>query len=183
MSFSPGVTPAGPTCEIRHRNQRKPGADEQQGTESRVRPRARAEERLQATAYSVRAAPSTPDAPHYANAAHSTRLDGRQGFEDRRHRHAVGVGADQEHSERKGGDVLLEFQAAVHRQQHVVLAAHVLQQVAILDASPATANNRVYLVAVQISTEVYEQVLVKKDAHQPRAWRVRGRVLRSPARA
>jgi uncharacterized membrane protein YiaA len=75
------------------------------------------------------------------------------------------------------------FQAAVHREQHLILAAHTLQQVAILDASPATADDGVYLVALQLSTEVYGQVLVKKNAHQPRAWRVRGRVLRSPARA
>ena len=99
-------------------------------------------------------------------------LDGREDLEhrrDERHkmRHSVGGGPDEKYTERQCGDVLLKFQAPVHSEQHVVLAAHASQQGAVLQTGPAPANNGVDLMAVQHRRDVYGEMLVKKDAHRP----------------
>ena len=43
--------------------------------------------------------------------------------------------------------------------------AHPAQKVAILDAGPAAAGHGIDIVAAELSSEVYRQVFVKKDAH------------------
>jgi hypothetical protein len=40
-----------------------------------------------------------------------------------------------------------------------------MQKVAILDAGPAAAGHGIDIVAAELSSEVYRQVFVKKDAH------------------
>ena len=54
----------------------------------------------------------------------------------------------------KGRDVLLELEAVVHRDQGIVAVAHEAQEVPVLDARPATTDNGVDVVAVQIPSEV-----------------------------
>ena len=83
--------------------------------------------------------------------------------------HPVGCGTDQEDAERKRCEILLELQAAVHRDQRIVPSAHALQEVAVLHARPSTANDGIHLVAEERRSEINRQVLVKKDAHQPAA--------------
>jgi hypothetical protein len=66
--------------------------------------------------------------------------------------------------------ILLELQAPVHRDQRVVLSTHALQEVAVLQARPGAANDRIdAVVAVERRSELYRDVLVKKNAHEPRA--------------
>ncbi len=62
-------------------------------------------------------------------------------------------------------DWLLELDAAVHRDQDIVVAAHPAQKLAILDSSPATPDHCINIVAGKVQSEVYGQMLVKKDAH------------------
>ena len=83
--------------------------------------------------------------------------------------HPVGCGTDQEDAERKRYEIVLELQAAVHRDQRIVLSAHTLQEVAVLHARPSTANDGIHWVAEERRSEINRQVLVKKDAHQPAA--------------
>jgi len=68
--------------------------------------------------------------------------------------HAIGWRSDEDHTEGKGGDVLLELKAGVHRDQGIVVAAHESQKVAVLDARPPTANDGLDVVAVELSSEV-----------------------------
>jgi hypothetical protein len=46
-------------------------------------------------------------------------------------------------------DGLLELDAAVHRDQDIVVAPHAVQEVAVLDASPAAADHGVNIVAAE----------------------------------
>ena len=70
-------------------------------------------------------------------------------------RHAVRFGADEDHSKRKG--------------RNVVLIARTAEQLAVLDARPAAADDGIDVVALEFGNEIYRLVLVKKDAHQPRS--------------
>ena len=92
------------------------------------------------------------------------RLRRCDGVEDRRHERA-----DEDHSKRKG--------------RNVVLIAHTVEQFAVLDARPAAADDGIDVVALEFGNEIYRQVLVKKDAHQPGASRARGLARRQPAHA
>ena len=78
---------------------------------------------------------------------------------------AIGCRTHDEDPERKRSNWLLKLDATVHRYQDVVVTAHPAQKVAILDAGPAAAGHRVDIVAAELSSEVYRQVFVKKDAH------------------
>lgn len=78
---------------------------------------------------------------------------------------AIGCGAHDEDPERKRSNWLLKLDATVHRDQDVVVTAHPAQKVAILDAGPAAAGHGIDIVAAELSSEVYRQVFVKKDAH------------------
>ena len=46
-------------------------------------------------------------------------------------------------------DGLLELDAAIHRDQDIVLAAHAVQEVAVLDAGPSAANYGVNIMAAE----------------------------------
>ena len=87
------------------------------------------------------------------------RLGVYDGVEDHRDErsempHPVGWRADQDDTEGEGRKGLLELQVAVHRDQHVVGAAHEAQEVAVLDARPATADDGLDVVAVKLPSEV-----------------------------
>jgi hypothetical protein len=75
-------------------------------------------------------------------------------------------------------DWLLVLDAAVHRDQNLVLAAHPAEEVAILDAGPSASDHGINVMAGKLKGEIYGQVLVKKDAHRPGASRGPGRVRR-----
>ena len=67
-----------------------------------------------------------------------TGLHRREGFEDRRHerlemRHAIGWRPDEQYAERKSGEILLELDAPVHRDQYVVLVLHAPEKLAVRD--------------------------------------------------
>jgi hypothetical protein len=65
--------------------------------------------------------------------------------------HAVGPSADQHNAERRASQILLVGHPAVHRDQGVVPASGAAQQVAVLEALPAQADNRVDRVAGQLN--------------------------------
>jgi hypothetical protein len=101
-------------------------------------------------------------------------LERREGIEDRRHkrlevRHASGRHTEKKHAKGDCFQVLLELDATVHRDECVILAPHTSQKLAIGDARPAAANQRIDTVALQHCGEVYGELLVKKNAHQPAA--------------
>jgi hypothetical protein len=48
----------------------------------------------------------------------------------------------------------LELDAAVHRDQRVILPSHTPQEFAVRDARPATAGHRIDTVALESSGEV-----------------------------
>jgi len=58
-------------------------------------------------------------------------------------------------------DWLLELDAAVHRDQDIVIAAHPAQEIAILDAGPAASDHGINVVAGKLQGEIYGQVFVK----------------------
>ena len=97
--------------------------------------------------------------------------------------HTVRWRADEDDPEGKDGHVLLELEVAVHGHKGIVVAGHEAQEVAILDARPSTADDRLDVMTVKQSGEIYRELFVKKDAHQPGASRGRGRARRWPARA
>ncbi len=104
----------------------------------------------------------------------SAGLESRKGIADGRHerrkvRDTVRWGTDKKYPERQSGEILLELDALVHRDQRVVFAAHALQEFAVRDASPATADDGIDTVALERLGEVYRKLLVKKNAHQPAA--------------
>ena len=68
--------------------------------------------------------------------------------------HTVGWRADENDAEGKDGDVLLELKAAVHGDKGIVVVAHEAQEVAVLDACPATADDCLDVVALKLSGEV-----------------------------
>ena len=74
-----------------------------------------------------------------AYAVELTALHRRDGFEDRRHerlemRHAIGWRPDEQYAERKSGEILLELDAPVHRDQYVVLVLHAPEKLAVRDS-------------------------------------------------
>ena len=101
-----------------------------------------------------------------------TRRKRREGFKDRGDEwpevhHSVGRGENEEHAERQPCDILLEVDAPVHGQQRVVLPTHASEKVAVLDTGPATADDGGGAVAFEDGGEIYWELLVKKNAHQP----------------
>lgn len=88
-----------------------------------------------------------------------TWLDRREGFEDRGNerlevQHTIGAGKDEKHPERQLCQSLLELDALVHGDQRVVLATHTPKKVAVLDSSPATADDGGDAVAFERGGEV-----------------------------
>ena len=79
--------------------------------------------------------------------------------------HAIGSGTNDHYTERERLDLLLELDAAVHCDQDIVMATNAVQEIALLDASPATTNDSVDGMAAERSGEIYRQLFVKKDAH------------------
>jgi hypothetical protein len=67
---------------------------------------------------------------------------------------AVGLGANEDDAKWQYRDVLLEFDAAIHRNKDIVLTAHAAQQLAVLDADPTAARYRVYSMAAKFCREV-----------------------------
>ena len=97
-------------------------------------------------------------------------------------RHSIGTSANEEHPEGQRSEVLLELDATVHRDERVVLALHA-PQLSVRDACPPSTDEAIDTVAVESAGEIYWNLLVKKDAHQQAAWRVRDREPRSPGPA
>jgi len=88
-----------------------------------------------------------------------TRLERRKGIKDCWHErlevhHAVGGRTDKQHADSRGGQILLELDAPVHRDQRVILAFHTPQKLAVRDARPATPGHRIHIVALERSGEV-----------------------------
>ena len=48
-------------------------------------------------------------------------------------RHAIGWRPDEQYAERKSGEILLELDAPVHRDQYVVLVLHAPEKLAVRD--------------------------------------------------
>lgn len=100
------------------------------------------------------------------------RLESWKGFEDRGNewlevRDPVGRGENEEDSERQHSDVLLELDALVHREQGVVLPAHTLKKIAVLDTRPPAMGDGCGDMAFEHRGEIYWELLVKKDVHPP----------------
>ena len=77
------------------------------------------------------------------------RLDRKECGKDRRHErfqvlYTVGLGANENDAERQYRDVLLEFDAAVHCDEDIVLTPHAAQQLAVLDPCLTTARYGVH---------------------------------------
>jgi hypothetical protein len=101
-----------------------------------------------------------------------TGLESWKGFKDRGKEwlevhHSVGGGEHEEHPERQRSDVLLELDALVHGKQGIVLPTHTAKKLAVLDTGPTVADNGGGGMAFEHGGEVYRELLVKKDAHQP----------------
>jgi len=64
--------------------------------------------------------------------------------------HAGGCGANEDDPERERGGILLELDATVHRDEDVVIAAHLMQEVAVPQTSPATADDGIYVVPLEL---------------------------------
>src|ERR1700730_1038961 len=83
--------------------------------------------------------------------AAAARLQRVKGGADRRHErhqilHAIVSGANQHNAETQCRDALLELDAAVHRDEGIILAVHAAQRLAVLDPGPAATANGVYAV-------------------------------------
>ena len=65
--------------------------------------------------------------------------------------HAIGSGMDDDYTERKRRDLLLELGAAVHREQNVISLPHAPQQLAILDPGPTASGHSLNSMAVEFS--------------------------------
>jgi hypothetical protein len=101
-------------------------------------------------------------------------LESRKSAKDRWHErlemhHAVGRRTDEQHADGQCGQVLLELDTPVHRDQRVVLACHSPKKFTVRDASPSTARHRIDTVAFERRGRIYGELLVKKNAHQPAA--------------
>src|SRR5207245_11474413 len=62
-----------------------------------------------------------------------------------------------------------------------ILTAHSEQQLAVLDPAPAATGDGVFGMTGKLRRKAYGQMLVKQQAHRPRGFRTRGRVMRWPA--
>ena len=88
-----------------------------------------------------------------------TWLERREGIEDCWHKrlevhHAIGWRTGKQHADGHCGQILLELDTPVHREQRVVLASHSPQKLTVRDASPATADYGVDTVALERRGEV-----------------------------
>ena len=80
--------------------------------------------------------------------------------------HAVAQRLNDENRNRKRDQILLELKPAIHRQEHVELAARECEQLAVLDPSPPSTLNGDRVVTQQEGAEASRKVLVKQDAHR-----------------
>jgi hypothetical protein len=94
--------------------------------------------------------------PHASKSPRLGRCDGvdDQGYKGPEVHHAVGRGANEDDPEREGRDVLLELDAAVHGDEDVVVPAHALEEFAVLDASPTTADDGIDVVAGKVGYKI-----------------------------
>src|SRR5947208_605791 len=67
----------------------------------------------------------------------------------------IGCGMRDDDTKGERRDRLLKFDATVHRDQNIVVAAHPAQKLAILDSGPAAAGHGINSVAGEIRSEVY----------------------------
>jgi hypothetical protein len=81
--------------------------------------------------------------------------------------HTVGWRPHEQNGNGHGFEILLELDAPVHRDEGVVFGPHPSKKLAVRDACPATLHHRVDTVAFEVRSEIYGELLVKKDAHQP----------------
>ncbi len=81
-------------------------------------------------------------------------------------RDTIRWGTDKKHGERQPGEIVLELDAPIHRDQRIVLTPHAPQKLAVRDARPATSDDGVDTVAFERGGEVEWELLVKKNAHQ-----------------
>jgi hypothetical protein len=68
---------------------------------------------------------------------------------------AIGCGLRDDDPEREPFDWLLKLDAAVHRDQDIVVPAHPAQEIAILDAGPASSDHGINVVAGELEGEIY----------------------------
>ena len=103
----------------------------------------------------------------------STRLQRRECCEDRRYEwqkmyHPIRWRPYEQNVDRHGFEILLELDTAVHRDERVVFGSHPSKKLAVRDPCPATLHHRVdTVVTCECRGEIYGELLVKKDAHQP----------------
>ena len=96
---------------------------------------------------------------------------------------AIGAGTDDDDAERERRDLLLELDSTVHRDQNIIVAPHAAQEFTILNAGPTAPGHGLDRMAAELRSEIYRQLLVKKDAHRPRAIGVLNLVQRRLGRA
>jgi len=63
--------------------------------------------------------------------------------------------ANQHNAKRQCRNALLELDAAVHRDEDLVLTAHSAQQLAVLDPGPAATGNGVYGMTMELRRKAY----------------------------
>ena len=80
------------------------------------------------------------------------RIDGTSGI---RSCMRLGSGANQHNAEAQCRDALLELDAAVHRDEGIILAVHSAQQLAVLDPAPAATGNGVYGMTRKFRSKAY----------------------------
>lgn len=95
-----------------------------------------------------------------ADPSDPARLSHADGIENRRHQraqvlHAIGLGANDDDTERQIRDLLLELDTAVHRDQNIIMAAHAVQEFPVLDAGPTAADHSLDDMAVELRSEIY----------------------------
>ena len=67
----------------------------------------------------------------------------------------IGCGMRDDDTKGERRDRLLKFDAMVHRDQNIVVAAHPSQKLAIRDSGPAAAGHGINSVAGEVRSEVY----------------------------
>ena len=87
-------------------------------------------------------------------------VDRVESGEDRRQErpqmlHAVGWGANEHNAKGQCRDALLELDAAVHRDEGIILAVHSAQQLAVLDPAPAATGNALYGMTRKFRSKAY----------------------------
>ena len=80
-------------------------------------------------------------------------------------RETIRLGQYKDHGHADSDQVLLVRQIPIHGHEHVKLGPRATQQLAVEEACPAVAADRLDLVAGKLRSKVNRQGLVKKDAH------------------